>query len=72
MTTILSKFDTVTGICTGVSSNGTFVQLDNGMTGFMPDTYLYKNAAVICSVMNIKRENGFVFLALDSIIYNVA
>ncbi len=70
MAVMLSKFDEITGICTYRTSKGTYVQLNNGMTGFILNAFLRKGLAVLCSVMYIKEDENFLFLRLDSVDYD--
>lgn len=64
----MQKYDSITGRTTGASSNGTFVETSTGVTGWIPKIFLPKNSQVMCSVSGVK-EDGFIFLVLDSVIY---
>lgn len=69
---MISKFDTVVGTCSGVSSNGTFVKLENGITGWMNSVFLPVGSSVACSVTGVKADENFVYLRLDSVSYPAA
>ena len=68
---MLEKYDSVSGIVSGASSNGAFVYLDNGCVGWIKKHRLPNNTRVLCSVLSVK-EDGFAILGLDSVDYNVA
>ena len=62
------KFDSVIGVTTCRSGNGTFVELDGGQTAWINRVCLPEGLNVICTVHGIK-ENGFPILNLDSVNY---
>ena len=66
---MIEKFDTVVGTTSGVSGNGTFVKLENGITGWMSAIFLPVGTDVMCSVTRVKADENFVFLNLDSVMY---
>ena len=68
---MISKFDFVAGRTTDASRSGTFVRLAGGDLGWIGGIYLPKDTCVMCSVSGVK-EDGFVYLALDSVVYSEA
>ena len=61
-------FDTVEGKTIATSSNGTFIGLDDGVTGWIKKLYIPAGRDVVCTVVGV-RDNGFLILALDSVRY---
>ena len=68
---MIEKFDCIAGTTTGNSSKGTFVNLPEGKTGWISKAHLPYGVQVMCTVSGVK-EDGFVFLALDSVLYQEA
>ena len=68
---MIEKFDCITGTTSGTSSKGTFVNLPGGKIGWIGKAYLPYGVRVMCTVSGVK-EDGFVFLTLDSAIYQEA
>ena len=68
---MIEKFDCITGTTAGNSSKGTFVNLPGGKTGWIGKAYLPYGVQVMCTVSGVK-EDGFVFLTLDSVLYREA
>ena len=68
---MIEKFDCISGTVSGTSSQGTFVNLPEGKTGWIGKLKLPYGIPVMCTVSGI-RENGFVFLTLDSVNYREA
>lgn len=68
---MLEKYDSVSGVISGSSNNGTFVYLDNGAVGWIKKKQLPTNTRVVCSVLSVK-DDGFAILGLDSVVYDVA
>ena len=68
---MIEKFDCIIGITSGASRKGTFVNLPEGKTGWIGNVYLPNGVQVICTVSGVK-EDGFVFLTLDSANYREA
>jgi len=64
-------FDTVEGVTVATSSNGTFVNLANGVVGWIKSLYIPAGREVVCTVQSV-RENGFLILMLDSVRYSSA
>lgn len=69
--TMIEKFDCITGTTAGISSKGTLVNLPEGKTGWIGKAYLHYGVRVMCTVSGVK-EDGFVFLTLDSVLYQEA
>lgn len=65
---MIEKFDCIIGTTTGTSSNGTFVELPDGKSGWIKSKFIKKSTPVMCTVLNINDE-GFLFLKLDSVFY---
>ena len=68
---MIEKFDCITGKTVGNSSKGTFVNLQEGQIGWICNAYLPCGVQVMCTVSDVK-EDGFVFLTLDSVLYQEA
>ena len=67
--TMIEKYDCITGTTVGNSSKGTFVNLPEGKTGWIGNTHISDGVKVICTVLDVK-EDGFIFLLLDSALYS--
>lgn len=61
-------YDTVIGITTGVTNEGTNVCLKDGTSAWIKGKFLRTGITVLCSVLHIKND-GFPILLLDSAIY---
>ena len=68
---MMEKFDCITGTTAGNSSKGTFVNLPDGKIGWIAKTYLPCGINVMCTVSGVN-EDGFIFLTLDSVLYQEA
>ena len=68
---MIEKYDCITATTTGATSKGTFVEFDNGATGWISRAFLPDGLNVICTVLYVK-EDGFPILALDSVQYAAA
>ena len=68
---MIERFDCITGTTAENSNKGTFVNLPEGKIGWIGDVHLPYGVQVMCTVSGVK-EDGFVFLTLDSVLYQEA
>lgn len=68
---MIEKFDCVNATTTWVSEKGTFVEFENGNSGWISRAFLPEGLNVICTVLHVK-EDGFLISALDSVKYQAA
>ena len=68
---MIEKFDCILGTTAEKSSKGTFVNLSEGKNGWIEKAYLPYGVQVMCTVSGVK-EDGFLFLTLDSVLYREA
>lgn len=68
---MVEKFDCVNATTTWASEKGTFVEFENGNSGWISRVFLPEGLNVICTVLHVK-EDGFPILVLDSVKYQAA